>query len=157
MFNLQVNIRIGGWDYLSTGNILIVGESRQNDDWVLTGQTTGRTPVYRIVTPGGTQVKAYSAVSATPDAGNIARNGAAVTANGFAVRWQGVSGATVRLFDNNGSPTTTNLDLATLTGHPEAGGGGDGGSHGINGNGKDAYVMSGDYTSNETNGIWVRC
>jgi hypothetical protein len=150
------NIRLGGWDYLSNGNILIVGESRQNDDWVLTGQTDGRTPVYRIVTPGGVQVKAYSAVSATPDPGNIARNGAAVTANGFAVRWQGVGGlAQVRLFDNDGTPTTTNLDLVTLTGHEEAGGGGDGGSHGISGNGKDAYVLSGDYNVNGTNGIWV--
>jgi hypothetical protein len=151
------NIRIGGWDYLSTGNILIVGESRQSADLALTGQASGNVPVYRIVTPGGVQVKGYSAVSATPDAGGIARNGSAVTSNGFAVRWQGgpANQAQVRLFDNAGNPVTTNLDLATLTGHPEAGGGGNGGDHGINGNGKDAYVISGNYTVDVTNGVWV--
>jgi hypothetical protein len=145
-------IRLGGWEYLSSGNILIVGESRQNDDWALTGQASGRTPVYRIVTPAGLQVKGYSAVSATPEPNNIGRNGAAATANGFAIRWQGAGGATVRLFDNAGNPTSTNLDLATLTGHPEASGGGDGAGSGINSNGKDAYVLVGDFGGTT---VWV--
>ena len=146
-------IRIGGWDYLSSGNILIVGESRQADDRALTGQAAGRVPVFRIVTPGGTQVKAYTAVSETPDGGNISRNGAAVTANGFAIRWQrDGGGTTVRLFDNAGNPTSGNLDLATLTGHPEANSGGDGGGSGINGNGKDAYVLVGDYAGST---VWA--
>lgn len=145
-------IRLGGWDYLSNGNILIVGESRQAVDRALTGQASGNTPVYRIVTPGGTQVKGYTAVSSTPDSGGIARNGAAVTANGFAIRWNGAGGANVRLFANDGTPTTANMQLATLTGHPEASGGGDGGGSGINGNGKDAYVIVGDYGGTT---VWV--
>ncbi len=146
-------IRLGGWDYLSSGNILIVGESRQADDRALTGQLGGRVPVYRIVTPAGIQVKAYSAASATAEGGNISRNGAAVTADGFAIRWQrDGGGATVRLFDNSGTPTTPNLDLATLTGYAEAGGGGDGGGAGISGNGKDAYVLVGDYAGTT---VWV--
>ncbi len=139
-------IRLGGWDYLSSGNILIVGDSRQATDRAMTGQTAGNVPVYRIVTPGGTQVKGYSAVSATAEGGSISRNGAAVTANGFAIRWQrSGGGATVRFFDNAGNPTSGNVDLATLTGHPEAAGGGDGGGSGISGNGIDAYVLVGDY------------
>jgi hypothetical protein len=149
------NIRLGGWDYLSSVNILIVGESRQADDRTLTGQSADNVPVYRIVTPGGSQVKAYSAVSSTPIGGNIRNHGAAVTANGFAIRWESIgTGATVRLFDNTGTPTTTNLNLAELTGHPEASGGGNGDDHGISSNGKDAYVTSCNY-NNGTNGVWV--
>jgi len=61
----------------------------------------------------------------------------------------------VRLFDNDGTPTTTNLDLATLTGQAEAGDGGDGGDAGISGNGQDAYVIVGGYNTGLTNGVWV--
>lgn len=145
------SIRLGGFDYLSNSNIVVVGESRQIDDIALTGQSGGRVPVYRIVTPGGIEIKAYSAVSSSPDAGNISRNGVAVAGQGFAVRWQGVGGANVRLFDNSGAPITTNLQLAAITGSPQASGGGDGGNAGIGGNGMDAYVLSGDYSQ----GYWV--
>ncbi|MBE0545094.1 MAG: hypothetical protein IH623_27455, partial [Verrucomicrobia bacterium] len=44
------------------------------------------------------------------------------------------------------------LDLATLTGHPEASGGGNGSGSGINSNGKDAYVLVGDFGGNT---VWV--
>src|SRR5258706_4959211 len=149
-------IRLGGWDYLGSGNLVILGESQQSAEWVLTVQGSGNVPVYRVASPCRLEGKGYSAVSATPDAGSIARNGVAVTANGFAVRWGGVGGtATVRLFDNAGNPTTTNLQMAVITGHPEAAGGGDGNDHGISGNGKDAYVLSCNYSSGGTNGFWV--
>ncbi len=42
--------------------------------------------------------------------------------------------------------------MATLTGYAEAGGGGDGGGSGISGNGKDAYVLVGDYAGTT---VWV--
>jgi len=144
-------IRLGGWDYLGNGNIVIAGESRQADDLVLTGQASGRVPVYRVVTPAGLQVKGYAAVSAQAESGNIARNGVGVTANGFAIRWQAPSGVKVRLFDNNGNPTTGNLDLATITGYPQANSGGDAGGANISGNGKDAYALVGNYGDS----VWV--
>ena len=151
------SIRIGGFDYLANGNVVIVGDSRQADDRALTGQAAGNITVYRVLTAGGTEVKAYSAASATADASTIARNGVGVTANGFGIRWAGPAGATVRLFDNSGNPSSTNLPLAILTGHPEAAGGGDAGNAGFSGNGKDAYVSVGDYSAAiaGTNGIWV--
>jgi hypothetical protein len=142
-------IRIADWDYLATGNIVIVGESRQADDYVLTGQTGGKVPVYRIVTPAGVEVKTYSAVSSEP-VGSDMWHGVGVTANGFAVRFN-PSGAAVRLFDNAGNPISTNLNLATVAGHPEAGGGGRGDGIGFHGNGKDAYV----YVCGSGNGPWV--
>jgi hypothetical protein len=55
----QGAIRLGGWDYLANGNIVIVGESRQVADRALTGQAAGNVPVYRVVTPAGIQVKGY--------------------------------------------------------------------------------------------------
>ncbi|HZO53212.1 MAG TPA: hypothetical protein VFB63_10865, partial [Bryobacteraceae bacterium] len=40
------DIRIGDWEQLSTGRIVIVGESRQAADRALTGQTSGNTPAF---------------------------------------------------------------------------------------------------------------
>ena len=154
-------IRTGGWDYLSSGNILIVGESRQVADRALTGQPDEKVPVYRIVTPAGLQVKGYSAVSAAAVGGSVSRQGAAATANGFAIRWQeagtGATGVKVRLFDNAGTPTSVNLDLAAVAGHLQANGGGDGSGAGLSSNGKDAYVLVGDYSTAVygSNGVWV--
>src|SRR3989442_3449243 len=65
--------------------------------------------------------------------------GVGVPANGFAIRFDH-GGAKVRMFDNNGNPTTGDIDLATLTGHPETGQGGRGDGVGFSGNGADAYV-----------------
>jgi hypothetical protein len=132
-------VRIADWDYLANGNILIVGESRQAADRALTGQTGGNVPVYRIVTPAGAQVKGYTAASSTAVRGDM-WHGAAVTANGFALRWDNGTGGTIRLFDNAGTPTTANISLATLTGNAQAGTGGRGGGVGFHGNGTDAYV-----------------
>lgn len=82
--------------------------------------------------------------------GQGAWHGAAVTSNGFALRFD-ASGTKVRLFNNSGVPQGPNINLATLTCHPEAAGGGRGDGIGFKGNGRDAYV----YACNSTVGPWV--
>jgi hypothetical protein len=142
------NIRGGDFDYLSDGNIVISGHSEQDADWVLTGQGCCYVPVYRIWTPGGQEVHGYAAASSEPIGGDMYR-GVGVTANGFALRWtQNGGGSTMRLFDNAGNPTSADINLATLTGHPEVSQGGNGGGgdvangNGFHGNGVDAYVYA---------------
>lgn len=120
------DVRIGDWDYLANGNIVIVGESRQDEDrtnrfGMLTNVGPNNVAVYRIVTPAGTEVKAYGPVSAVAERNEI-WHGVGVTANGFAVRFAR-NGAKVRMFDNAGNPTSEDIDLATLTGKPIAAGG----------------------------------
>src|SRR5436190_3820157 len=135
-------VRIADWDYLANGNIVIVGDSRQNDDLVnkFGGPAPGNHGTYRVIKPDGTEVKAYSLLSSSSsDIYNI-WHGVGVTANGFAVRFNAGGSSKIRLFDNTGTPTSANINLATLTGHPEAGGGDRGDGTGFHGNGKDAYV-----------------
>lgn len=146
------DIRIGDWEYLSNGNIVIVGESRQDQDLVdvYQGAEPAHHAIFRIVDGTGKAVVPETLVSDTPIKSEI-WHGAAATANGFAVRFSGPGGATVRMFDNAGKPVSTNLDLATLSGHPEAGGGGRGDGSGFHGNGKDAYV----HVAASGSEIWV--
>lgn len=136
------SIRIGDWEYLSDGNVVVVGESRQKPDLssIYGGTADENHVIFRILSPSNTVVKAETLVSATPTKSEM-WHGAGVVQGGFAVRFAGDTGlATVRMFDNSGNPTSTNIDLATLTDHPEAGSGGRGDSAGFHGNGKDAYV-----------------
>ncbi|MBI4662693.1 MAG: hypothetical protein HY735_28095, partial [Verrucomicrobia bacterium] len=135
------NVRIGDWDYLANGNVVIVGESRQKADLVSRwkGAAEGNHAVYRIVDQTGKEVRALGLVSAVPEANEI-WHGVAVTKNGFGVRFVLGGRATVRLFDNSGAPISTNLDLATITGKAAAAGGGRGDGAGFHGNGNDAYV-----------------
>jgi hypothetical protein len=114
------------------------------------GTDSAHHAIFRIVDPTGNVVKAETLVSDTPIHSEI-WHGAAVTTNGFAVRFAGPGGATVRMFDNSGNPTSTNLDLATLTGHPEAGEGGRGDGAGFHGNGKDLYV----HVAGSSDHVWV--
>ena len=140
------DIRGGELEYLSSGNIAVMGYSRQTDDWVLTGQTAGNVPVYRVWTPGGAEVHTFAAASSEPNGGSSHR-GIGVTANGFAIRWGAdgnapTNGSTIRLFNNAGNPLGANINLATLTGHSEVAEGGDGGGAGFHGNAVDAYVWA---------------
>ncbi len=150
------DIRIGDWDFLKTGNIVIVGESRQNDD--LTEKFGGAAPLrhaaYRVVTPAGVEVKAYSLVSEFTEKVEM-WHGVGVTANGFAVRFAQNGAGTVRLFDNAGNPTSTNINLAEATGYALAGAGGRGDSVGFHGNGKDAYVVATSGTDANGPQVWV--
>jgi len=52
------SVRIGDWDYLSNGNIVIAGDSRQTADLVsLYGGTTAyQHSIYSVVTPAGSVV-----------------------------------------------------------------------------------------------------
>lgn len=137
------NIRIGDWDYLSNSNLVIVGESRQNDDLVsLYGGAAGAThAIYRIVAPSGTEVKAVGMVSEVPEKAEI-WHGVGVTKNGFAVRFALNGAGTIRLFNNDGTPASTNIDLATLATNAIVGAGGRGDGIGFHGNGNDAYVLA---------------
>lgn len=151
------NIRIGDWDYLSNGNIVVVGESNQGDDLVnkYGGAAAGKHVIYRLVTPAGQEVKAVSLVSEVPSVAEM-WHGAAVTANGFAIRF-GLGGrGTVRLFDNAGNPTSANIDLGTLAANELAAQGGRGDGIGFHGNGKDAYVCATTGTDGEgARQVWV--
>jgi hypothetical protein len=154
----SANIRIADWDYLSNGNIVIVGESRQKDDLVekYGGAAPFNHAIYRIIDPAGNEVKAEALVSESPEGESSMWHGVGVTANGFGVRFSFGGKTTVRLFNNAGAPITGNIDVAALTGKvvPAQGGRGDG--VGFHGNGVDAYVISAAGTD-ETGAlrVWV--
>ncbi len=135
------NIRIADWDYLSDGNIVIVSESRQSQDLVdLYGGTTAAThAIFRVLDTAGNVVKAETLVSETPIQSTI-WHGVGVTKDGFAIRFWTADGATVRMFDNAGNPTSTNIILSSLTGSAMAGKGDRGEAAGFHGNANDAYV-----------------
>ncbi len=150
-------MRIGDWDYLSNGNIVIVSESRQDAELVSKygGAAPGHHIIFRILDPAGNVVKAETLVSETPAAGEM-WHGVGVTANGFGVRFALGGKGTIRLFDNNGTPTTGNLDIATVTGKAITGVGGRGENIGFHGNGKDAYVLATSGTDDTgAKQVWV--
>lgn len=136
------DVRIGDWDYLSNGNVVIVGESRQRDDLVSRwkGAAPGNHAVYRIVDATGKEVRALGLVSETADPSEI-WHGVGVTKNGFAVRFAQGGRTKVRLFDNSGNPLGPNIDIGTLTGKEPTAAGGRGDGTGFHGNGNDAYVL----------------
>jgi hypothetical protein len=147
------DIRIADWDYLGNGNIVIVGESRQRQDLIdLYGGESAETHViFRIVDRAGNPVKSETLANEAPVKSEM-WHGVGVTRDGFAVRFAGQNGgATVRMFDNDGNPKGGNIDLETVTGHPQARSGGRGDSAGFHGNGKDAYVA----VSGSGNEAWV--
>jgi hypothetical protein len=143
------NIRPGDIDFLANGNFLIVGESRQAADQAMTGQVGGNVVVYKVLTSTGGVVMPYTNASSEAS-GQDMWHGTAATANGFAIRFN-VGTERIRFFDNNGIPLTTNIDIAAVTGHPEAGQGGRGDGSGFKSNGKDAYV----WCANTSAGPWV--
>jgi hypothetical protein len=150
------SIRIGDWDYLSNGNVVISSDSRQKPDLVdvFGGTAPYNHVIYRVVDQSGKVIKAETLAAESPEqtADGSIWHGVGVTANGFAIRFQSGNGpVVVRLFDNTGNPTSTNINLAELTGKPEAGGGGRGDGAGFHGNGKDAYVAA----HSTSTGVWV--
>lgn len=150
-------IRIGDWDYLANGNIVVVGESRQEAELVSKygGAASGKHIIFSIVDAAGNVVKSETLVSDNPTSGEM-WHGVGVTKNGFGVRWSAGGRATVRLFDNSGNPVTPNIDLGTLTGKEIASTGGRGDSAGFHGNGDDLYVAISD--GNDDTGspqVWV--
>jgi len=152
------HIRISDWDYLSNGNIVIGGESRQANDLVNVygGAAAGNHSIFSIVRRDGTFAKSETLVDADKVAGSQ-WHGIGSTQNGFAVRWDS-GGAKVRMFDNQGNPTTGNIVMSTLTGDPGYGGGGRGDGTGFHGNGKDAYIVCNVGTNDlYTNGTFLAC
>ena len=119
------------------------------------GENPGKSIIYRILTPAGAVVQPETLANDTPVPGEM-WNGVGVTKDGFAVRFNdSTRGVCVRMFNNNGTPTTTNLVLTTLTGLAQAGGGGRGDGAGFQGNGKDAYVHAAGYNNGGVLGFWV--
>lgn len=135
------DIEMADWDYLSNGNVVIVSDSHQTNDLVnlYGGSTPADHAIYRVVDPNGTVVQSETLVSQQPLSDSL-WHGVGVVSNGFAVRYLGPSGVTVRLFDNLGVPTSDEQVLADITGFAAAGGGGRGENSGFHGNGADAYV-----------------
>ena len=138
------NIRIADWDYLSTGNIVIAGESRQTDDLVsiYKGDAAQNHVTIRIVDRTGKVVSAEQLAGALPTKTEML-HGLGVTKSGFAVRFSDNGPGAIRIFDNTGKAVSTNLDLAKLVGDPIAGSGGRGDGVGFHGNGNDAYALVG--------------
>jgi len=151
------NIRIGDWGYLSTGNIAIVGESRQGDDLVTAykGEAPANHATVRVVDKTGKEIAATQLVSETPTKAEI-WHGVGVTKSGFAVRFSDNGPGRVRIFDNAGKPASTNIDLATISGSPIAGNGGRGDGVGFHGNGNDAYAsVAAGKDADGKNHVWV--
>ncbi len=151
------NVRIADWDYLSNGNIVIASESRQNDDLSTKygGANPGKHAVFRIVDTKNNEIKAPALASEVAEP-NEMWHGVGVTKNGFGLRFPQNGVTTVRLFSNDGTPVSTNIDLAALTGNPAVAGGGRGDHTGFHGNGNDAYVYAG--VGNDANSVptaWV--
>jgi hypothetical protein len=142
-------VRPGDIDFLANGNFVIAGESRQAADQAMTGQFGGNVVVYKVLTSTGGVVMPYTNASSEAS-GQDMWHGTAATANGFAMRFN-VGTERIRFFDNNGNPLTTNIDIAAVTGHPEAGQGGRGDGNGFKSNGKDAYVWCAETSA----GPWV--
>ena len=137
------DVRIGDWDYLSNGNIVIAGESRQEIDLVdrFGGAAGDRHAVFRIVDPEGNEVKELSLVSEFSDARVEMWHGIGVIRNGFGIRFAHGGRATVRLFDNDGNPTSGNIDIGELTENEATAGGGRGDGAGFHGNADNAYLI----------------
>jgi len=135
------NIRIGDWDFLSTGNVVVIGESRQGDDLVTLykGDAAANHVTVRVVDKTGKEIKATQLASATATKAEM-WHGSGVTKAGFAVRFSDNGAGRVRLFDNAGTAVSTNIDLAAVSGNPIAGNGGRGDGVGFHGNGNDAYA-----------------
>lgn len=151
------NIRIGDWDYLSNGNILVVGESRQTDDLVsvYSGESPQNHVIFRIVDPTGKEVAPLQLVSEAPTKTEM-WHGAGVTKNGFAIRFSDNGPGRIRLFDLAGKAVSTNIDLAAVAGTPIAAGGGRGDGVGFHGNGNDAYAAVAVGKDDEgKNHVWV--
>lgn len=136
------DVRIGDWGFLSTSNIVIVGESRQTQDLVdvFGGPEPQNHVLVRIVDRTGAEVKPVQLVSDAPTKAEM-WHGVGVTRNGFAIRFAGADGrARIRLFDNAGTPLSTNIDLATVATNEVLAAGGRGDGVGFHGNGNDAYA-----------------
>lgn len=147
-----------GMEYLANGNIVIVMESRQDQDFVnrFGAAAPNRHAVYRVLGPTGAVVKDYSLVSSTLDRTEMVGFMVGVTRNGFAIRFSyrprhdgsGRTSGTIRLFDNSGNPLSDDINqsdavgeyLGTGPNNPTGGNGGRGDSVGFHGNGVDAYV-----------------
>lgn len=138
------DIRIGDWDYLANGNVVIVGESRQRQDLVdiYAGAEPKTHGIVAVLKADGTVVKAEQLLGKDPIEVQI-WHGSAVTANGFAIRYGATpGGAKLQRFDNDGNKVGDEIDLATVTESPISAGGGRGEGVGFHGNGKDAYVVA---------------
>ena len=137
------DVRIADWEYLANGNLVIVGENRQQQDLVdrFGGSAPANHTVYRILDSSGAEVRGLNLLSEAK-VGSGMWHGVGVTQNGFAARYELGGRQTVRIFDNDGNPVSGDIDIATLTGEPNTAQGGRGDSAGFHGNGKDAYVIA---------------
>lgn len=142
------NVFCHGAEILANGNIVLVGECRQNADLIdrWGGSIAKSHAVYAVVKPNGDIVKPYSLSSEQAVEATQFNAGVGVTSNGFAIRFD-KGGPTFRLFDNDGNPTSGDINMAAQVGtflgggpEPTAGAGGRGDGVGWHGNYKDAYV-----------------
>lgn len=112
------SVRIGDWCYLANGNIAISGEVRQNEGNVnppMSLSVAGRAVSIAIVEPGEQFPSSITRVQEA-DASASQWGGVAPLANGFVVRYE-LSGAGIKLryYDNDGNPTTGDVDLGAVT------------------------------------------
>ncbi|MBM3847432.1 MAG: hypothetical protein FJ405_14265, partial [Verrucomicrobia bacterium] len=126
---------------MSDGNVVIVGESRQRPDLVdrFGGAASGNHATYRVLKRDGTEVKALTLASENAVVTEM-WHGAAVINGGFAIRFAKAGRATIRIFNNDGTPRTGDIDLGNLAGSDLYARGGRGDGAGFDGNGKDAFA-----------------
>jgi hypothetical protein len=129
--------RIGDWDYLSNGNIVIITENRQEEDNVTKYGLDAPGKTIEVAILGPDDQFPNKVIKGTESTGSCEMwHGSAALANGFCIRFRSPAGVTLRYFDNEGNPTTGDI---VLEGVMAQGGRGDG--EGMNSNGNDRIVV----------------
>jgi len=151
------HIRLADWDFLSNGNLVAMGESRQAAEnaarFGVPADQAGNVNFLSILKPDEQfPTVLFTRLSETATKSE-SWHGIGVTQNGFAVRFSEPNngGSKLRFFENNGTPLTGDIDLASLgTGETVGVLGGQGSirgdEQGWHGNGVDRYILvSRDY------------
>ena len=137
------NVRIGDWDYLSNGNIVIAAECRKalgNSE--VFGIAQSRVVTYGILAPGEQFPSIFARVSDYSQGNQEMWHGVASTKNGFAVRYS-AGGAKITFFNNDGTRRSPEVDLTSLGTGAMAGvlAGGRGDHEGWHSDGVSRYIL----------------
>jgi len=146
------DIRIGDFDFLSNGNIVTIGESRQLDENInlfgVPEALAGNVIVLSIMKPDEQFPTVHFGRLTEEPTRSETWHGLGVTQNGFAARvFKGAStGAVLRFFQNDGTPLTGDVPLTQFGEGEIAGvlgtGTGRGDQQGWHGDGGSRYILA---------------